>query len=52
MNEPEHQSARMQGLDAAAHEAFVRFDESRKPIWEGYKEPSQDLQIIAIPPFT
>ena len=32
MNEPEHQSARMQGLDAAAHEAFVRFDESRKPI--------------------
>jgi GrpB-like predicted nucleotidyltransferase (UPF0157 family) len=32
MNEPEHQSARMQGLDAAAHEAFVRFGESRKPI--------------------
>lgn len=32
MNEPEHQSARMQGLDAAAHEAFVLFGESRKPI--------------------
>ena len=32
MNEPEHQSARMQGLDAAAHEAFVPFGESRKPI--------------------
>jgi len=31
MNEPEHQSARMQGLDAAAHEAFVLFGESRKP---------------------
>ena len=32
MNKPEHQSARMQGLDAAAHEAFVLFGESRKPI--------------------
>jgi hypothetical protein len=32
MNEPEHQSARMQGLDAAAHEAFVLFGESRKPM--------------------
>ena len=31
MNEPEHQSARMQGLDAAAHEAFVLFGESREP---------------------
>jgi GrpB-like predicted nucleotidyltransferase (UPF0157 family) len=32
MNEPQHQSTRMQGLDAAAHEAFVLFGESRKPI--------------------
>jgi GrpB-like predicted nucleotidyltransferase (UPF0157 family) len=31
MNKPEHQSAHMQGPDAAAHEAFVLFDESRKP---------------------
>jgi GrpB-like predicted nucleotidyltransferase (UPF0157 family) len=31
MNKPEHQSACMQGLDAAAHEAFVLFGESRKP---------------------
>ena len=27
MNEPEHESARMQGLDAAAHESFVLFGE-------------------------
>ena len=31
MNKPEHESARMQGLDAAAHEAFEMFGESRKP---------------------
>jgi GrpB-like predicted nucleotidyltransferase (UPF0157 family) len=31
MNKPEHQSAHMQGPDAAAHEAFVLFDESSKP---------------------
>ena len=31
MNKPEHQSAHMQGPDAAAHEAFVLFGESRKP---------------------
>jgi len=31
MNKREHQSAHMQGPDAAAHEAFVLFDESSKP---------------------
>jgi len=31
MSKPEQQSAHMQGLDAAAHEAFVLFGESRKP---------------------
>jgi len=32
MNNPEHESARMKGLDAAAHEAFLLFGESREPI--------------------
>jgi GrpB-like predicted nucleotidyltransferase (UPF0157 family) len=31
MNKPEYESTRMQGLDAAAHESFVRFGASRKP---------------------
>lgn len=31
MNKPEHESARLQGLDAAAHESFVLFGEVRKP---------------------
>ena len=31
MNKPEHETARMQGLDAAAHASFVLFGESRKP---------------------
>ena len=31
MNKPEHETARMQGLDAAAHKAFVLFGESCKP---------------------
>jgi len=31
MNNPEHESARMKGLDAAAHEAFLLFGESREP---------------------
>ena len=33
MNEPDHEDAtRMQGLDAAAHQSFVLFGESRRPI--------------------
>jgi hypothetical protein len=31
MSKPEHESARMQGLDVAAHKAFVLIGENCKP---------------------